>query len=223
MARTGTYTFEDLLANRFQSPRAFGLDNILPVLTAELAAHNAVVTSMMAELAEPTTEAQEVYGSAVGGDMLEVDEFADAPTQKVNPGSTVGYPLRKFQHNLGWTEEFMLKGTVADMAINPNNQVIAKFGRAFAKDAPTVTAYDQAFIDAHHAAGVVTALKHFPGHGSSTADSHEGFVDITNTWSPTELDPYRALIAAGDVDMVMVGHLYHADYSDAGFGRQRHG
>lgn len=115
--------------------------------------------------------------------------------------------------DLGFSVNF---GPVADMAINPNNQVIAKFGRAFAKDAPTVTAYDQAFIDAHHAAGVVTALKHFPGHGSSTADSHEGFVDITNTWSPTELDPYRALIAAGDVDMVMVGHLYHADYSDAG-------
>ncbi|MGB1301546.1 MAG: hypothetical protein ACPG5O_10055 [Pseudoalteromonas tetraodonis] len=125
MARTGTYSFEDLLANRFQSPRAFGLDNIQPVLDAELAAHDALVASMISELATPTTEAQEVYGSAVGGDMLEVDEYGDAPTQKASPGSTVAYPLKKFQHNLGWTEEFMLKGTVADMAIKTRNAQIA--------------------------------------------------------------------------------------------------
>ena len=94
--------------------------------------------------------------------------------------------------------------------------MIAKFGRAFGTDAETVTAYDGAFIAAHHEAGLVTALKHFPGHGSSTADSHEGFVDITGTWSDQELDPYRALFADGYADLVMVGHLYHADYADAG-------
>jgi beta-N-acetylhexosaminidase len=115
--------------------------------------------------------------------------------------------------DLGFSVNF---GPVADVNVNKNNQIIAKFGRSFSADPAEVAAYDEAFIRAHHAAGVLTALKHFPGHGSSTADSHEGFVDITETWKPSELDPYRALIADGDVDMVMVGHLYHADYSDAG-------
>lgn len=114
---------------------------------------------------------------------------------------------------LGFSVNF---GPVADVNLNKNNQVIAKFGRSYSADPAVVAAYDEAFIAGHHAAGVLTALKHFPGHGSSTADSHEGFVDITQTWKPEELDPYRALIAAGDVDMVMIGHLYHADYSDAG-------
>lgn len=114
---------------------------------------------------------------------------------------------------LGFSVNF---GPVADINLNPNNQIIAKFGRAFATDAATVAAYDEAFIEAHHAAGLLTALKHFPGHGSSTGDSHEGFVDITQTWQPSELEPYRTLIAADMVDMVMVGHLYHSDYSDAG-------
>ncbi|MGB3338659.1 MAG: glycoside hydrolase family 3 N-terminal domain-containing protein, partial [Devosia sp.] len=114
---------------------------------------------------------------------------------------------------LGFTVNF---GPVADINLNPNNQVIAKFGRAFSADPADVASYDAAFIEAHHAAGLLTSLKHFPGHGSSTADSHEGFVDITETWQPSELDPYRALIADDLVDMVMVGHLYHADYSDAG-------
>lgn len=105
-------------------------------------------------------------------------------------------------------------GPVADLNTNTDNQIIARFGRSYSADPETVIAYDSAFIAAHHAAGLVTALKHFPGHGSSTADSHEGFVDITRTWSPDELEPYRALVAADMADMVMVGHLYHADYAD---------
>jgi beta-N-acetylhexosaminidase len=105
-------------------------------------------------------------------------------------------------------------GPVADLNTNADNQIIARFGRSFSADPATVIAYDTAFVRAHRAAGLVTSLKHFPGHGSSTADSHEGFVDITDTWDPVELEPYRALIAAGMADMVMVGHLYHADYAD---------
>ncbi|MEQ1771261.1 MAG: glycoside hydrolase family 3 N-terminal domain-containing protein [Devosia sp.] len=111
---------------------------------------------------------------------------------------------------LGFTVNF---GPVADVNTNPKNQIIAKFGRAFSKDAKTVAEYDEAFIAAHHAAGLLTSLKHFPGHGSSTADSHEGFVDITNTWKPSELDPYRTLFSEGYADMVMVGHLFHSDYA----------
>lgn len=117
---------------------------------------------------------------------------------------------------LGFSVNF---GPVADLNVNPNNQVIAKFGRAYGKSADTVAAYDEAFIAAHHAAGLVTSLKHFPGHGSSTADSHDGFVDISKTWSPAELEPYRIMFADGYADMVMVGHLYHKDYAGQGSGK----
>jgi beta-N-acetylhexosaminidase len=105
-------------------------------------------------------------------------------------------------------------GPVADLNTNPENQIIARFGRAFSADPMVVVDYNTAFVHAHRAAGLVTALKHFPGHGSSTADSHEGFVDITRSWSPDELEPYRVLIAGDMADMVMVGHLYHADYAN---------
>ncbi len=121
--------------------------------------------------------------------------------------------MAKAVADLGFTVNF---GPVADLNVNPNNQVIAKFGRAYGKTGKTVAAYDEAFITAHHAAGLLTSLKHFPGHGSSTADSHEGFVDITKTWSPSELDPYKALIGAGYADFVMIGHLYNKDYAGQG-------
>lgn len=114
--------------------------------------------------------------------------------------------------DLGFTVNF---GPVVDLDLNPDNQIIARYGRAFGTNARTVTAYAQAFIDAHRAAGLLTALKHFPGHGSSTADSHEGFVDITKTWKEEELDPYRSLIAAGYADFVMVGHLVHRAYTQS--------
>jgi beta-N-acetylhexosaminidase len=117
---------------------------------------------------------------------------------------------------LGFSVNF---GPVADLNVNPNNQVIAKFGRSYGKSGDTVAAYDEAFVAAHHAAGLITSLKHFPGHGSSTADSHEGFVDISKTWSPAELEPYRIMFADGYADMVMVGHLYHKDYSGQGSGK----
>jgi len=110
----------------------------------------------------------------------------------------------------GFTVNF---GPVADLNRNPNNQIIAKFGRAFGADPTKVTSYAAAFIMAHHDAGLITALKHFPGHGSSTADSHEGFVDISESWDAVELEPYGALFARGYADMVMVGHLYHDQYA----------
>lgn len=114
---------------------------------------------------------------------------------------------------LGFTVNF---GPVADLNVNPDNLIIAKYGRAFGKTAKAVAAYDRAFVRAHHASGLVTSLKHFPGHGSSTADSHEGFVDISKSWTAEELEPYRALFAEGYEDFVMVGHLFHSDYAGTG-------
>lgn len=105
---------------------------------------------------------------------------------------------------------------VVDLNINPDNQVITKFGRSFGSGAVTVTVYAEQVIAAHHQMGLLTALKHFPGHGSSTADSHEGYVDITRTRKDSELDPYRALIEQGYDDMIMVGHLIDTKVDESG-------
>lgn len=107
-------------------------------------------------------------------------------------------------------------GPVVDLNSNPNNPVIAKLGRSYGADAASVTAFAKSFVDAHADAGVLTAAKHFPGHGSSTVDSHKGFVDITHSWSEAELLPYKQLQRAGKLDMVMIGHLYHPRFSPDG-------
>ncbi len=96
---------------------------------------------------------------------------------------------------------------VVDLDINPKNHVIHGLGRSFGKDPKTVQKYASIFIDAMHRYGVLTSLKHFPGHGSSVGDTHKGFVDVTNLWKPVELEPYKLLKAKADT--VMVAHVFN--------------
>jgi beta-N-acetylhexosaminidase len=96
---------------------------------------------------------------------------------------------------------------VVDLNVNPHNPAIGALNRSFSAD-PDVVAHDAAIaVDAHRAAGVRTALKHFPGLGSATTNTDFGVADVTDTWSRTELEPYRTLLAAGKVDSIMVGNL----------------
>lgn len=106
-------------------------------------------------------------------------------------------------------------GPVVDVNLNPANPVIGKLGRSYSRDPGRVVDYSRTFIDAHRRRGVLTALKHFPGHGSSRKDSHLGFTDISRTWNEEkELLPYRALIRDQHADMVMIGHLYLDKFHD---------
>jgi beta-N-acetylhexosaminidase len=107
-------------------------------------------------------------------------------------------------------------GPVVDLDINPADPVIGRPGRSFGADPETVITYAEEFIRAHAEAGVLTAAKHFPGHGSAIADPHRRAVDISKTWRPSELVPYRRLIGGRSVEMVMVGHVIAPDFSDDG-------
>ncbi|MCW5697464.1 MAG: glycoside hydrolase family 3 protein [Bauldia sp.] len=111
---------------------------------------------------------------------------------------------------LGFNVNF---GPVVDLDLNPDNPIIGGLERSFGTDPAAVAAFGAAFVNGHHAAGMLTALKHFPGHGSSLGDTHEGFVDVTEVWQPQELEPYRILIRGGLADMVMAAHIYNADYA----------
>lgn len=98
---------------------------------------------------------------------------------------------------------------VVDLNVNPANPVIGKLERSFSADPAVVVAHAREIIAAHERNRVLTCLKHFPGHGSSTADSHKGFTDVTDTWSEQELQPYRTLIDEGSCRMVMTAHIYN--------------
>ncbi|HTK45966.1 MAG TPA: glycoside hydrolase family 3 N-terminal domain-containing protein [Patescibacteria group bacterium] len=96
---------------------------------------------------------------------------------------------------------------VVDLNINPRNPAIGALGRAFSAD-PAVVAKDAAIENqAHRMASIRTTLKHFPGLGSASTNTDFGVSDVTSTWTAAELDPYRALLGQGLVDVVMAGHV----------------
>lgn len=105
-------------------------------------------------------------------------------------------------------------GPVVDLNTNRSNPIIGRLGRSYGAKPDQVITYARAFISAHREAGVMTSVKHFPGHGSSWTDSHKRFVDLTKTWKEVELEPYRVLASSGEIDTLMVGHLYHPAFSD---------
>ncbi len=101
---------------------------------------------------------------------------------------------------------------VCDVAVTPENPVIAKLERSFSSNPDSVAMHACEVVAAHRAQKVLTALKHFPGHGSSKSDSHLGFVDVTSTWTPSELVPFQTLIAQGNADIVMTAHIFNAQW-----------
>ncbi len=103
-----------------------------------------------------------------------------------------------------------------DLDRNPDCPVIGRLERSYSADPQVVIRHAALFVEAHRRQGVATALKHFPGHGSSKTDSHLGLPDITATWDEEELLPFAELIRRGLADAVMVAHVFHAGL-DPGF------
>ena len=103
---------------------------------------------------------------------------------------------------------------VVDLNLNKNNPIIGGVKRSFSADPKKVVCCARTWIKHHKTNNLITCLKHFPGHGSSTGDSHLGFVDIISHWQESELIPYYQLMEEKLVDMVMVGHLFHKDFDE---------
>jgi len=126
-----------------------------------------------------------------------------------NLDSTFEYAFQTAQllDSLGFNVNF---APVVDVAINPDNPVIAMVGRSFSADPKEVTLHAKMVIEAHRKNGVLTVLKHFPGHGSSHSDTHLGIADVTDYWQFSELLPYKILLDSGLVDAIMTAHIVNA-------------
>ncbi|MHB8217135.1 MAG: glycoside hydrolase family 3 protein [Candidatus Sulfotelmatobacter sp.] len=95
----------------------------------------------------------------------------------------------------------------ADVNSNPTNPIINT--RSFGEDPSQVGDLVAAYIKGAHEGGMLTTVKHFPGHGDTATDSHLGVasVNVDRAHLDTiELPPFREAIAAG-VDSVMVAHV----------------
>jgi beta-N-acetylhexosaminidase len=95
----------------------------------------------------------------------------------------------------------------SDVNSNPANPIINT--RSFGEDPKQVGDMVVAYIKGAHEAGMLTTVKHFPGHGDTATDSHLGVASVNVDRAhldSIELPPFRQAIAAG-VDSVMVAHV----------------
>ncbi len=95
----------------------------------------------------------------------------------------------------------------ADVNSNPANPIINT--RSFGEDPRQVGDLVSAYIRGARANGMMTTVKHFPGHGDTATDSHLGVAQVTSGMArlkSVELPPFEKAIEAG-VDSVMVAHV----------------
>ncbi|MEC0240060.1 glycoside hydrolase family 3 N-terminal domain-containing protein [Paenibacillus dokdonensis] len=96
---------------------------------------------------------------------------------------------------------------VLDINSNPDNPIIGM--RSFSSDADLVSRLGLASIKGLQQSRVIAAVKHFPGHGDTTVDSHLGMPVLTHSrerLEAVELKPFRAAIDNG-VEMIMTAHI----------------
>ncbi|HEY1442634.1 MAG TPA: glycoside hydrolase family 3 N-terminal domain-containing protein [Mycobacterium sp.] len=125
-----------------------------------------------------------------------------AQSQTVQQVHDLAAERGKKMRDLGITVDF---APVVDVTDAPDGVI---GDRSFSGDPGTVTAYAGAYAQGLRDAGLLPVLKHFPGHGHGSGDSHKGGV-VTPPLSElqtNDLVPYRTLVTQAPV-AVMVGHL----------------
>lgn len=99
-------------------------------------------------------------------------------------------------------------GPVVDVYSNPANPVIGP--RSFADTPEGVITAARAYVRGLQSSGVACCLKHFPGHGDTLQDTHDGFATVDaprEVLQSRELRPFQALVAEGSVPAIMTAHV----------------
>lgn len=131
--------------------------------------------------------------------MREIGDTNDK-TKAFEVGDTIGREIKELGFNLDFAP-------IADVDTNPDSPEIGD--RSFSSDPDIAADMVAECVKGLQGNGVSATLKHFPGHGSATSDTHKGYADINQSIKQlrkVEFVPFKAGIAAG-VDLVMVSHL----------------
>lgn len=142
---------------------------------------------------------REGFGIPSFPDMREIGDLGD-PGKAYEVGERIGSYLSDFGFNMDFAP-------VADVLTNPENTVVAR--RAFATDGPITAAFSNEFVKGLKVHGVSAVLKHFPGHGGTANDSHDGYAATERTLAELTAEdfvPFREGMDAG-VDFIMTGHI----------------
>ena len=133
------------------------------------------------------------------GNMSEIGASGDTERAR-QAGETIGIYLSELGFNLDFAPD-------ADVWSNPANEIVRY--RSFGTDPKRVSEMSMAVLDGLMSKGVTGVIKHFPGHGATEGDTHEGYAYTNKTWGELEiceLIPFQTGIEQ-EVPMIMVGHI----------------
>ncbi|KOP28891.1 beta-N-acetylhexosaminidase [Exiguobacterium acetylicum] len=122
-------------------------------------------------------------------------------------GRTLGHVSRYYGFNMDFAP-------VLDVNSNPNNPIIGD--RALSAEPKTVATFGTALMHGMQETGTIPVVKHFPGHGNTSVDSHVGLPKVTASKEElkrTELLPFQEAIQEG-AEMIMVAHILYPAYDD---------
>lgn len=121
------------------------------------------------------------------------------PSLAFNTAQAMGREMREVGINLNLAP-------VVDINSNPKNPIIGT--RSFGDQPEVVISLGEKMIDGFHETGILTTLKHFPGHGDVTVDSHTSLPKVDKSLEElekVELAPFAAL--QEKTDAIMTAHL----------------
>lgn len=181
--------------NHYASMISVSNDN-LPLLTAIDYEGGVVDRLSKIEGCLPTMKAKELA-------RLSSDDFDEEVNQMAATLKSLGF-------NLNFAP-------VVDLNLTDHEGIIGKLGRSFSTNPEVIIHLARQFVDVFSRYGIVCAYKHFPGHGSAQGDTHEGFVDVTDTFQTDELIPYRNLLKdLSNPVMVMTAHVINKHLDSKG-------
>ncbi len=124
--------------------------------------------------------------------------------QKTNWAYELGDSIGTYLSRMGFNLDF---APVADVLSNPENTVVKQ--RSYGSDAQKVSQMVQENLKGLQQHQVFGCIKHFPGHGATQGDTHDGYAYTDKTWeelADNDIIPFEDSIAWG-VEFVMVGHI----------------
>ncbi len=171
-------------------------------LISDLQAHSSIPLLVGVDEEGGRVSRLHASGNIPAADIPSAEELAaEGDSQKVfEAGKTIGQELKE----LGFQVDF---APVADINTNPDNTVIGN--RAFGSDGETAATMVSAFLKGLKEEGIVGCVKHFPGHGDTSMDSHKNETYVAHDrerLKKVEFLPFQRAIGE-QVDMVMVSHI----------------
>lgn len=179
-------------------------------------APNATSTDQIAALSRDAQEAAEQSGEPMllmtdqeGGIVTRLPDTSDVPAGLDLGGDATLAHRTAIQTGADLVDV----GINVDLAPVADVNTVGSAGvigsRSFSSDPAVAARLTRAQVCGYHEGGVAAAAKHWPGHGSTTTDSHLETASVTRSlrdWRATDLPPFARAVRS-DVDLILVGHL----------------